>query len=63
MVQLRNDGEVKWKQLDYMGDIGSSTDDGSFTPITTGSEMLTFGSTIQRSSCCFGVILLYSSHD
>lgn len=28
MVQIRNDGKVKWKQLDYhMGDIGSSMED------------------------------------
>ena len=30
MVQLRNDGKVKWKQLEYIGDIGSSMEDGTF---------------------------------
>lgn len=28
MVAIRNDGKVKWKQLDYhLGDIGASMDD------------------------------------
>jgi mediator of RNA polymerase II transcription subunit 16 len=31
VVQLRNDGNVKWKQLEYMGNIGSSMDDGIFS--------------------------------
>ncbi|RDW88854.1 hypothetical protein BP6252_00886 [Coleophoma cylindrospora] len=30
MVQIRNDGKVKWKQLDYHGDIGSSMEDGQY---------------------------------
>ena len=31
IVQIRNDGKVKWKQLDYhMGEIGTSMDDGIF---------------------------------
>ena len=41
MVQLRNDGTVKWKQLEYMGDIGSSTEDGDMFSNHLSRQMLT----------------------
>ena len=31
LVQIRNDGKIKWKQLDYqLGDIGTNMEDGGF---------------------------------
>ncbi|TAQ88490.1 hypothetical protein B7494_g3202 [Chlorociboria aeruginascens] len=34
IVQIQNDGKVKWKQLDYhMGDIGSSMDDAQYAGV------------------------------
>ena len=36
VVQIRNDGKVKWKHLEYhLGDIGSSMEDGKFCSPST----------------------------
>jgi mediator of RNA polymerase II transcription subunit 16 len=40
MVQLRNDGKVKWKQLEYMGEIGSG-EDGDISSNELNNPMLT----------------------
>jgi mediator of RNA polymerase II transcription subunit 16 len=60
-VQIRNDGKVKWKRLDYhLGDIGSSKDDRKQFNFHFGAS-LTACSTLCRSGCSIGNVLLYRS--
>lgn len=49
MVAIRNDGKVKWKQLDYhLGDIGASMDDSMYSAFIT-ALALSSANAIMRS--------------
>lgn len=62
-VQIRNDGKVKWKQLDYhMGDIGSSMEDGELLIPLSFHNDLKQHSTLCSCSCSTRAVLRDSSN-
>jgi mediator of RNA polymerase II transcription subunit 16 len=63
VVQIRNDGKIKWKQLEYhLGDIGSSMEDRRLSDMLSGNAA-NFTSTICCSGSSSGFILLYRGNE
>lgn len=64
LVQIRNDGKVKWKPLEYhIADIGSSMEDRQYPLLAPSALCLQSRSTICSYHCSISFIMLHRSYD